>query len=117
MLNMFSNLINTDEMRAKLSHATYLIDVDLNKALDMFNAILKQEADCIKKRINVNQNSRNNELLDHECREARTNVRKLLKKCRKTFDSRDRNAFCKARRQCTNLVYRKKKYRPTMMLC
>ena len=82
----FSDQINTKETHAKLSHATFLIDIDLNKALDMFNAILKQQADCMKNRYNVNQN-RKNEWFDRECKEARTNVRKLLKKFRKTSES------------------------------
>ena len=51
----FSDQINKEETLAKLSHATYWIDVDLNKALYMFNIFLKQQADCMKKRINVNQ--------------------------------------------------------------
>ena len=99
----FSCQINSEETRAKLSHAMYLIDVDWNKALDMFNAISKQQADCMKKRINVNQN-RNKLVVRARIQRSENKCTKNIEDIWKALDSCDMNTFCKV----NNFVYRKK---------
>ncbi len=107
---LFSDLMNSVETHERLLYVTQLIDVDVNKALDMFNDILRKAAECMKKRIFVtNHSRRNTEWFDQECRLERKNVRKLLRRFRKTLNHDDRNAYCKARREYKNLLCRKKK--------
>lgn len=102
--------MNSVETHERLLYVTQLIDVDVNKALDMFNDILRKAAECMKKRIFVtNHSRRNTEWFDQECRLERKNVRKLLRRFRKTLNHDDRNAYCKARREYKNLLCRKKK--------
>ena len=101
--------MNTVETHERLLYVTQLIDVDVNKALDMFNDILRKAAKCMKKRIFVtNYRRRNTEWFDQECRLERKNIRKLLRRFRKTLNH-DRNAYCEARREYKNLFCRKKK--------
>ena len=44
-----------------------------------------------------------------ECNCARQHVRKLLRKFRKTLEKDDSTAYCQARREYKNVLYRKKK--------
>ena len=60
--------MNTVEIHEGLLHATQLIDVDVNKASDMFNDILRKATESMKKRIFVTNYSRQNaEWFDQEC--------------------------------------------------
>ena len=52
--------MNTVEIHEELLHATQLIDVDVNKASDMFSDILRKTTESMKKRILVTSYSRHN---------------------------------------------------------
>ena len=58
----------------------------------------------MKKGIYINNCKRSSDWLDKECKLARQNVRKCLKKFRKTLKNNDNIAYSKARRE-----YKKKK--------
>ena len=65
---LLSDLMNTVEIHEGLLHSTQLIDVDVNKAPDMFNDILRKATECKKKRIFVTNYSRQNtKWFDQEC--------------------------------------------------
>ena len=105
----FSSSMNSVDMRVKLDLASSLIDTDVNVALQIFNDHLKEQAECIKKRIHVNRRKQTNDWFDKECECTKRNVRKLLRKFRKTLKPGDRIVYCKARREYKNLLHKKKK--------
>ena len=86
-----------------------LIERDVNEALKVFNVVLKQGAECMKKRIYINNCKRNSAWFDKECKLARQNVRECSRKFRKTLKNNDSIAYCKARRKYKNLLHKKKK--------
>ena len=63
----------------------------------------------MKKRIYINDCKRNSDWFDEECKLARHNVRKCLRKFRETLKNGDNIAYCKARIEYKNLLYKKKK--------
>ena len=62
----------------------------------------------MKKQIRINKSRKLDEWFDWECKVARKNVRRLLKKFRRSLHSEDRNSFCIARREYENMLKRKK---------
>jgi hypothetical protein len=99
--------MNSQVVREKLYVAEDFIQVDVNKALDMFNELVKEQAECMKKKIVLK--FAESDWFDYECTMARRRVRRLLKKFRKTLDNGDINLFCIARREYKNLNKRKRK--------
>jgi hypothetical protein len=104
----FTGMINSDEIRLRLLEALDLIDLNVAGALDMFNNAVKQAAECMKQTIRINESKRQDKWFDAECRLARQNVRKLLRKFHKTLDVSDRNLYCTARREYKNMLTRKR---------
>ena len=82
----FIESMNSDTTKEQLNLASSLIDVDINEALKSFNDCLKQNAECMKRKIYVNRPKKMDEWYDEECRVARKNVRKLLRKFRRSLD-------------------------------
>ena len=78
--------MHSDKSKEQLRLASSLIDVDINEALQSFNDCLKQNAEYMKRKTYVNRPKRMDEWYDEECRAARKNVRKLLRKFRKSLD-------------------------------
>ena len=74
-----------------------MINVDINKALRVFDEFIKEMAKCMKKRVFSNKHRKSREWFDFECNVNRRNVRKQLRKYRHTLKADDRNAFCIAR--------------------
>ena len=106
---MYYNALLAEDVQEKLDFASKLIERDVNEALKVFNVVLKQRADCMKKRMYINNCKRNGDRFDKECKLARPNVRKCLRKFRKTLKNGDNIAYCKARIEYKNLLYKKKK--------
>ena len=104
----FIDMVNSDMSRDTFSHAIQLIDYDVDVALEMFSECLKKQAECMKQKVNLNR-FKKKEWFDEECRNNRRNVRKLLRKFRKTKLKSDSVAYCISRREYKNLLYRKKK--------
>ena len=97
----FTSLMCTDETCAILDEAISLIDLDIDKTLEIFNNCSKEKAECMKKQIRIKKNGRKlDEWFDWE----RRNVRRLLKKYRRSLFTDDRNAFCLARREYKNVL-------------
>ena len=88
--------------------ASSLIDVDINEALHSFNDCLKQNAEYTKRKTYVNRPKRMDEWYDEECRTARKNVRKLLRKFRKSLDRAEIVDYCFDRREYKKLMQQKK---------
>ena len=102
--NMASSATHT-----RLMYAIEMINVDVNKAKSLFNNILKVQAECMKKKVNVNGNHRNSDWYDFECKEAKKCVRRLLRKYRRSLTLEDKQFYCEARRDYKQLIRRKKK--------
>ena len=105
----FIESMHSDITKEQLSLALSLIDVDINEALKSFNDCLKQNAECMKRKIYVNRPKKMDEWYDEECRAARKNVRKLLRKFRKSLDRLVCKDYCCARREYKKLLQQKKK--------
>ena len=105
----FTSLMCTDETCAILDEAISLIDLDIDKALDIFNNCIKEKAECMKKQITIKNGRKLDEWFDWECKVGRRNVRRLLKKYSRSLLADDRSAFCLARREYKNLLKKKKK--------
>ena len=80
----FKDSFNSDEARTRLEHAINMIDVDINNALQVFTSSIKEMAECMKKRIVVNKHRKSHDWFDSECSINRRNVRKQLRKYRRT---------------------------------
>ena len=81
----FTSLRHTDETCAILDEAISLINLDIDKALDIFNNYIKEKAECMKKQIAKKKKKKKNgrkldEWFDWECKVGRRNVRTFLKK-------------------------------------
>lgn len=109
-LDVFRHNISIAEAQDMLEKAIFLIDSDINAALRMFNDSIKNVACCMKRVITVGGNSKKGTgWFDAECNIARKNLRKLLRKFRRTLSNEDRQSYCKQRREYKNLLFRKKK--------
>ena len=80
---MYYNALLAEDVQGKLDFASMLIERDVNEALKVFNVVLKQGAECMKKRIDINNCKRNSDWFDKECKLAHQNVRKSVRKFRK----------------------------------
>ena len=104
----FVNAFFTDRLKLMLDEAIQLIPIDCNLALERFNATITDAAACMKKRMCLGM-YRTNQWFDNECHNKRKEVRKLLKKFRKTNNSIDRENYCRSRRAYKYLLDKKKK--------
>ena len=89
--------------------------MDINEALQSFNDCLKQNAEYMKRKTYVNRPKRMDEWYDEECRAARKNARKLLRKFRKSLDRAESVDYCCARREYKNCC--SKRERNSMKMC
>ena len=84
--------------------------MDINEALQSFNDCLKQNAEYMKRKTYVNRPKRMDEWYDEEyVIFARKNVRKLLRKFRKSLDRAESVDYCCARREYKKLLQLKRK--------
>ena len=60
-----------------------MINVEINKALRVFEESIKEMAMCMKKRVFSNKHRKSREWFDFECNVRRRNVRKQQRKYRK----------------------------------
>ena len=86
---MYYNALLAEDVQEKLDFASKLIERGVNEALKVFNIVSKQGAECMKKRICINNCKRNSDWFDKKCKLARQNVRKCLRKFRKTLKNND----------------------------
>ena len=107
--NIYIDNIASKECTDILTVAKDLINNDINEALNLFNKCIKDAADCMKSQIRVKNQSKDQTWFDAECRLSRKNVRRLLRKFRRTLDDDDRHSFCIARREYKHLLKNKKK--------
>ena len=105
----FIESMHSDETKDQLRLASSLIDVDINEALKSFNDCLKQNAEYMKRKTYVNRPKRMDEWYDEECRAARKNARKLLRKFRKSLNRAESVDYCCARREYKKLLQQKRK--------
>ena len=112
----FCLTMNNQVVREKMQVAEDLIEIDMNKALMVFNDIVKEQAECMKKTITGNKDAKKHDWFDYECILARRKVRRLLKTFRKTLDKGDRVLFCISRREYKNLILRKRKEHNSSLL-
>ena len=109
LLHTFADSMKTDESRRMLEYAISLIDNDINKALETFNDCIRKNAQCMQRTIRTNANQRSDNWFDRECRLARTSLRKLYRKFRRTGNKHDGSALSIARREYKRLLKRKEK--------
>ena len=109
MAGTFSTTINSDNITSQFVSAIDKLDDNVNEALCMFIDAVKKSGDCMKKRVCVNRPVNRAQWFDGECRVARQNVRKLLRKFRKTLNGEDSANFCIARREYKKLLSSKKR--------
>ena len=81
-----------------LDEAISLINLDVDKALDIVNNYIKEKAECMKKQITIKNGRKLDEWFDWECKVGRRNVRTFLKQYHRSLLADDRTAFCLARR-------------------
>ena len=104
----YDNLCN-DATHVRLIHAMDLVDVDINKALDVFNECIKQCATCMKKDIIIDSTKPQSGWFDQECTNKKRFVRKMLRISRRSLNANDRHAYLSERREYKKLLERKKK--------
>ena len=105
----FKDFIWSDSFKSKLNDAVLKINTNINESIQIFNNALKSCVECMKKKIKISSDSRNDDWFDFECVMFRRTVRRNLRIFRKTLDPNDREQYCKSRREYKNLILRKKK--------
>ena len=105
----FITAMRSEETKDKLDYAASFIDRDVNVALKLFNEYLKEQAYCMNKRIFINKYKQTDRWFDKECECTKRNVRRLLRKFRRTLKPVDRVTYCKAKREYKSLLHKKKK--------
>ena len=78
-------------------------------ALKIFNKCMLEAALCMVTKTPLGKKKTVNNWFDYECVTTRRNVRKLLRKFRKSLNTEDRESYCKSRREYKNLLKHKKK--------
>ena len=96
-------------IQKQINNATSLIGTDINMALKIFNKCMLEAAHCMVTKTPVGKKKTVNNWFDYECVTTRHNVRKLLRKFRKSLNTEDRESYCKSRREYKNLLKHKKK--------
>ena len=77
--------LRSSDTQTKLQDAINMIDTEVDEALAMFAELLWENAKCMKKNIHNNNCAQSrNPWFDNEYRESRKQLRKHLRKCRKT---------------------------------
>ena len=107
-VHVFDNALLSNNFSFKLFEAFQCIEVDVKLALSIFNECIREVAYCMKKRVCVNSEKKL-DWFDIECKDKRKELRKLLKKYKRTSKTEDRHNFCKCRREYKYLLQRKKK--------
>jgi len=105
----FTDALKAESCKEKLIQALNLLDTNVDEAIETFNGAIKECASCMSRNVVLQNGPRKFEWYDYECVVSRRHVRQLLRKFRKSSDQVDRNAYCKARREYKNLLYKKKK--------
>ena len=75
----FIESMHSDITKEQLSLTSSLIDVDINEALKSFNDCLKQNAECMKRKIYVNRPKKMDEWYDEEFKKKKFNENVLNK--------------------------------------
>ena len=78
-------------------------------ALKTFNHCIIEAAHCMETKIYVGKEKNASSWFDYECIIARRNVRKLLRKFRKSLSTNDRESYSQYRREYKNMLKHKKK--------
>lgn len=105
-----------DYAQSLLNDAMDMIDSDINQSLNMFNSFIQELGSCMKKKVNINGRHRNLNWFDLECKQAKKQLRKSLRKYKSKLTNEDRLEYCKLRREYKHLTNRKKKaYNKTML--
>ena len=78
-------------------------------ALKIFNKCMLEAALCMVTKTPLGKKKTVNNWFDYECVTTRRNVRKLLRKFRKSLNTEDRESYCKSRREYKNVLKHKKK--------
>ena len=109
LADIFHKNLSTKNFEDKLTFVDGLIDTDIDNALDAFNACIREAADCMKIEVNCNKKRSPQEWYDAECHIAKREVRRSLRKFRRTLENNDRDNYCKKRREYKHLLMRKRK--------
>ena len=105
----FTDAMNSYDCKKRIDFATDLIDTNINQALKVFTDCLKEKAEIMRKRTYVNRPRKSHAWFDKECRDTRQNVRRLLRKFRRTSKQIDSVAYCQARKEYKNILRNKRK--------
>ena len=105
----FLQAVKSAQIQEQINNATSLIGTDINMALKIFNKCLLEAAHCMVTKTPLGKKKTVNNWFDYECVTTRRNVRKLLRKFRKSLNTKDRESYCKSRREYKNLLKHKKK--------
>ena len=95
--DLFLQVIQSAHIQGHISYAISLIDTNVNMALKTSNQCIIEAAHCMekkkkKKKIRGEGNKNVSSWFDYECIIARRNVRKLLRKFRKSLSTNDRES-------------------------
>lgn len=112
----FYDKLNDKSIQDRMKTAMELIDIDINKALHLFNSCIVDSASCMQKHIRVGGDGYRENWYDKECYHSRQTVRRLLRKFRKTSNKIDQTAYVRSRREYKNMLIRKKKVFERVML-
>ena len=105
----FQEHLSSTIFKDQLRNATIKLTENINTSIDLFNKALKCCANSMIKKIKIFNNSNEDQWFDYECILFRRQVRKSLRKYRKTSEDVDRQNYCKLRREYKNLIHFKKK--------
>ena len=78
-------------------------------ALKIFNKCMPEATHCMVTKTPLGKKKTANNWFDYECVTTRRNVRKLLRKFRKSLNTEDRESYCKSKRKYKHLLKHKKK--------
>ena len=92
--DLYGHTIYSEEMQQSTQTAMSLLEVDVHEALGVLNGCLKDAAECMKKYNSISKNMRHSDWYDNACCVSKRNVRKLLKKCRRSLSIFDRDYTC-----------------------
>ena len=108
-IESFLQAVKSAQIQEQINNATSLTDTDVNIALKIFNKCMLEAAHCMVTKTPLGKKKTVNNWFDYECVTTRRNVRKLLRKFRKSLNTEDRESYCKSRREYKNLLKHKKK--------
>ena len=108
---IYKDNLNSLQTQTLFDKAIDMIDFDINNALDIFNEAIRACALCMRKRIRIDNNgyAKSKNWFDNDCVQKRKEVRRLLRRFRKSLNTDDRNEYCVSRREYKHLLNHKKK--------